>query len=59
MRTEGLSERRSCSLAGLNRATYQYNPKPKDDVHIRERLKELAVRRLHSFILAKTPKGLL
>jgi putative transposase len=46
MRSEGLSERRSCTMAGLNRATHQYNRKPKDDGHLRQRLKELAARRL-------------
>ena len=46
MKSEGLSERRSCCLAGLNRATYQYNPKPEKDGHIRHRLKELAARKL-------------
>lgn len=45
MRTEGVSERRSCRLAGLSRATYQYNPKPKEDGLIREKLKELAARK--------------
>jgi putative transposase len=42
MREVGLSERRSCSLAGLNRATYQYTPKPDDDGHLRDRLRDLA-----------------
>jgi len=46
MKSEGLSERRSCTLAGLSRATYQYNPKPTTDGHIRLRLKELAARKV-------------
>jgi putative transposase len=46
IKAEGLSERRSCCLAGLNRATYQYSPKPKDDAPIRDRLRELAARKL-------------
>lgn len=29
-------------MAGLNRSTYQYTPKPKDDEPLRKRLKELA-----------------
>lgn len=46
VKTEGLSERRSCYLVGLNRSTCQYTPKPKDDGPIRERLRELAARKL-------------
>jgi putative transposase len=42
MRDAGLSERRSCCLAGLNRSTYQYTVKLRDDEPIRSRLKELA-----------------
>ena len=42
MRGTGLSERRSCHLTGLNRATYRYTPQPKNDEHVRELLKELA-----------------
>ena len=45
MREAGFSERRSCCLTGLNRSTYQYEPKPGDDEHIRERLKELALKK--------------
>lgn len=45
MKSEGLSERRSCKLAGLNRATYRYKPGAKDDGCVRERLRVLAVQR--------------
>ena len=55
MRSEGLSERRSCFLEGLNRATYQYNAKTKDDGHIRERSKELAARKLRYDPTADAP----
>lgn len=41
----GLSERRVCALVGLPRATCRYQPKPKDDVPLRERLKRLASER--------------
>ena len=42
MAAEGVSQRRSCVLAGLNRSTYQYIPILKDDELLRQRLKELA-----------------
>lgn len=45
MKSEGLSERRSCKLAGLGRATYRYKPGAGDDGGVRERLRILAVRR--------------
>ncbi len=45
MKSEGLSERRSCKLAGLGRATYRYKPGAKDDGLVRERLRVLAVQR--------------
>lgn len=45
MKSEGLSERRSCKLAGLNRATYRYKPGAKNDGFVRERLRVLAVQR--------------
>ena len=45
MKSEGLSERRSCKLAGLGRATYRYKPGTKDDGLVRERLRILAVQR--------------
>jgi putative transposase len=45
MKSEGLSERRSCKLTGLGRATYRYKPGAKDDGGIREGLKLLAAKR--------------
>jgi len=42
MKSEGLSERRSCKLAGLGRATYRYKHTAKDDKGVRERLRVLA-----------------
>ncbi len=44
MRAEGLSERRSCFLAGLNRATFRYRTVPRDEGPLRERLEALARR---------------
>lgn len=45
MKSEGLSERRSCKLTGLNRATCRYKPTAKDDGCVRERMRILAVQR--------------
>lgn len=45
MKSEGLSERRSCKLARLNRATYRYKPTAKDDGCVRERMRILAAQR--------------
>lgn len=45
MKSEGLSERRSCKLAGLGRETYRYKPISKNDGCVRERLRALAVKR--------------
>lgn len=45
MRVEGLSERRSCELTGLGRATYRYKARPRNDSKLRERLRELSVKR--------------
>ncbi|MGH7849143.1 MAG: IS3 family transposase [Thermodesulfobacteriota bacterium] len=45
MKSEGLSERRSCKLAGLSRATYGYKPTVKDNGFVRERLRVLAAQR--------------
>lgn len=45
MKSEGLSERRSCKLIELNRATYRYKPTAKDDGCVRERMRILAVQR--------------
>ena len=44
MQRFGLSERRACRLLGLSRTAMRYSPKPKDDEHLRSRLKELAKR---------------
>jgi putative transposase len=44
-KSEGLSERRSCKLAGLRRVTYRYKPTSKNDRCVRERLRALAVQR--------------
>jgi putative transposase len=38
----GLSQRRTCRLAGWNRSSLQYQPQPPDDTRLRQRLKELA-----------------
>ena len=45
MKSEGLSERRSCELTGLGRATYRYKPTAKDDKGVRECLRVLAAQR--------------
>jgi putative transposase len=38
----GLSQRHTCQLAGWNRSSLQYQPRPKDDAPLRQRLKALA-----------------
>lgn len=38
----GISQRRSCRLAGWNRSSLQYQPRSKNDEPLRQRLKELA-----------------
>jgi len=38
----GLSERRACSIAAIDRATVRYTPKRPADTQLRERLRELA-----------------
>ncbi len=40
----GLSERKACELTRLNRSTFQYVAKTKDDEVVRERIKEIATR---------------
>lgn len=45
MKSVGLSERRSCKLTVLNRATYRYKPTAKDDGSVRECLRLLAAQR--------------
>ena len=42
MDTHGLSERRACKLASLDRSTFQYQKKTGGDEHLRERMKTLA-----------------
>ena len=37
-----MSERRACDLAGISRTGFRYNPKPKDEKSLRDRLKPLA-----------------
>lgn len=41
----GLSQRRACSLIGIQRSTHQYVPHRPDDVTVRTRLRELAQQR--------------
>ncbi len=40
----GLSERRACRLAQVNRSTYRYESRIEDDIDLRERIKFLAQR---------------
>ena len=42
MNTLGLSERRCCRIVGLSRSVQQYQPAPRNDAAVVERLKELA-----------------
>ena len=42
MDRHGLSERRACRLAGLDRSTFQYRKKSQSDEALRKRLRELA-----------------
>jgi len=44
MQAAGLSERRACTLAGQSRTTQRYRARPKDEAHLRRRLRELAAR---------------
>lgn len=37
-----LSQRRACDLVNLRRSTFRYEPRNKDDDHIRERMREIA-----------------
>lgn len=39
-----ISERRACALAGINRLTYRYHPRIRNDEFLRERMRELAKR---------------
>jgi len=45
MMSKGLSERRSCKLAGLCRTTYRYRGRSRGDDRVRKRLRELASER--------------
>ena len=42
METHGLSERRACLLADLDRSTFQYEKRDGGDEKLRQRLRELA-----------------
>jgi hypothetical protein len=42
MQEPGLSERRSCRIVGRSRSVQQYQPVPKNDAAVIERLKKLA-----------------
>ncbi len=42
MKDHAVSERRACSLAGLDRSTFQYEKKTGGDEVLRARLRELA-----------------
>jgi putative transposase len=44
LKERGLSERRSCVLAGLSRSGLRYQAHPRDDSDLRERLREIARR---------------
>ena len=39
---QGLSQRRSCALAGISRSAWRYQPQARDDTAVIERLRELA-----------------
>lgn len=45
VQVHGTSERRVCGLIGIQRSSYYYRPKPKDDEAIRQRLQDLAFSR--------------
>ena len=42
LRHEGVSERRACHLACMRRSSVRYQPHPRDDVELAERLKQIA-----------------
>jgi putative transposase len=44
----GRSARKACLLVGLNRASYQYRPTARDDQALRQKIRELALKR-HRF----------
>jgi putative transposase len=45
LKGEGISERRACRLAGIGRSSLRYEPHPRDDERLAERLKEIARKR--------------
>lgn len=45
MAQHGVSERRACSLAELDRSTFQYEKREGGDEALRKRLRELATER--------------
>ena len=45
VQVHGTSERRVGGLIGIQRSSYYYQPKPKDDEAIRQRLRDLAFSR--------------
>jgi len=64
-REEGrLSERRACCLIGMNRGSWRYQPKERNETALRRRLRELAVerprfgyRRLHRMLRREKENG--
>jgi putative transposase len=62
LRAAGLSERRSCQLAGLSRSLLHYQPRARDDAAVIARLQALAVqhqrygaRRMHALLRQAQP----
>jgi len=45
LRAQGLCERQACRLVGVNRSTARYQPHPRDDAPLAERLRKLARRK--------------
>ena len=66
VREEGrLSERRACGLIGMNRGSWRYQPKERNEAGLRRRLRELAgerprfgYRRLHRMLCREKKNGL-
>src|SRR5207248_8357381 len=44
-RERGVSERRACRVAGIQRSTWQYKPQPDRNADLRERLRKFAEKR--------------
>lgn len=62
LQAAGLSERRSCQLAGLSRSLLHYQPQARDDAAVMARLQALAVqhqrygaRRMHALLRQERP----